>query len=92
MRSTCSSSRAVAGTHAARPEVRPGWRRADNGLDLNVDTAPLPHPHNPPLAEEYLTPDDVCVMLKLKKSWIYDLVQARAIPHVRLGRQLRFET
>jgi excisionase family DNA binding protein len=45
----------------------------------------------PPLADEYLTPDDVCFMFKVKKSWVYDQAQARAIPHIRLGRQLRFE-
>lgn len=37
-----------------------------------------------------MTPDEVCAYLKINKDWLYDQVQARRIPHVRLGRQLRF--
>jgi excisionase family DNA binding protein len=37
-----------------------------------------------------LTPDDVCALLKVKKSWLYDTVEAGAIEVIRLGKQLRF--
>jgi len=37
-----------------------------------------------------LTADDVCALLKVKKSWLYDTVESGAIPAIRLGRQLRF--
>lgn len=37
-----------------------------------------------------LTPDDVCTLLKVKKSWLYDTVEAGGIEAVRLGKQLRF--
>lgn len=37
-----------------------------------------------------LTPDEVCVLLRVKKSWLYDVVEAGAIEVVRLGKQLRF--
>jgi excisionase family DNA binding protein len=37
-----------------------------------------------------LTPDDVCVLLKVKKSWLYDTVENGALEAIRLGKQLRF--
>jgi excisionase family DNA binding protein len=37
-----------------------------------------------------LDADDVCILLKVRKSWLYDTVESGAIPVVRLGKQLRF--
>ena len=37
-----------------------------------------------------LTPDEVCALLRVKKSWLYDVVEAGTIEVVRLGKQLRF--
>jgi excisionase family DNA binding protein len=39
---------------------------------------------------DLLTPDDVCALLKVKKSWLYDAVEDGAIEAIRLGKQLRF--
>jgi excisionase family DNA binding protein len=39
---------------------------------------------------DLLTPDDVCTLLKVKKSWLYDAVESGALEAVRLGEQLRF--
>jgi excisionase family DNA binding protein len=39
---------------------------------------------------DLLTPDDVCALLKVKKSWLYDAVEDGSIETVRLGKQLRF--
>ena len=39
---------------------------------------------------DLLTPDHVCALLKVKKSWLYDAVENGAIEAVRLGKQLRF--
>ena len=39
---------------------------------------------------DLLTPDDVCALLKVKKSWLYDTVESGALQAVRLGKQLRF--
>jgi excisionase family DNA binding protein len=39
---------------------------------------------------DLLTPDDVCALLKVKKSWLYDAVESGALETVRLGKQLRF--
>lgn len=38
-----------------------------------------------------LTVDDVCSLLRVKKSWLYDTVESGAIEVVRLGKQLRFQ-
>jgi excisionase family DNA binding protein len=39
---------------------------------------------------DLLTPDDLCTLLKVKKSWIYDEVEAGRLDALRLGKQLRF--
>ncbi len=39
---------------------------------------------------DLLTPDDVCALLKVRKSWLYDTVENGSIETIRLGRQLRF--
>jgi excisionase family DNA binding protein len=39
---------------------------------------------------DLLTPDDVCALLKVKKSWLYDAVEAGTLEAIRLGKQLRF--
>lgn len=37
-----------------------------------------------------LTVDDLAALLQVKKSWIYDEVEAGRLRCLRLGRQLRF--
>lgn len=37
-----------------------------------------------------LDANDVCTLLKVKKSWLYDEVEKGHIKALRLGRQLRF--
>jgi excisionase family DNA binding protein len=39
---------------------------------------------------DLLMPDDVCMLLKVKKSWLYDEVEAGRLDAIRLGKQLRF--
>ncbi len=39
---------------------------------------------------QMLTPEDLCDLLKVRRSWVYDAVEAGTLPAVRLGRQLRF--
>jgi excisionase family DNA binding protein len=39
---------------------------------------------------DLLTPDDVCSLLKVKKSWLYDEVESGRLDALRLGKQLRF--
>lgn len=40
---------------------------------------------------DLLTADDVCALLKVKKSWLYDTVEAGRIEVIKLGKQLRFQ-
>jgi excisionase family DNA binding protein len=39
---------------------------------------------------ELLTPDQLCQLLQVKKSWLYDQVESGKFPCLRLGKQLRF--
>jgi excisionase family DNA binding protein len=47
-------------------------------------------PQSPYWDLDLLTPDDVCTLLKVKKSWLYDAVENGALEAIRLGKQLRF--
>lgn len=52
-----------------------------------------PQEHRPDTLRhlDLLTAEDVCALLKVKKSWLYDTVEAGAIEVIRLGKQLRFQ-
>ena len=57
------------------------------------ETMPMGDPIPPQGAHwdlDLLTPDDVCALLKVKKSWLYDAVECGALEAIRLGKQLRF--
>ncbi len=42
--------------------------------------------------EELITPDELAEYLRVPKSWVYDSVQTRDLPHLRLNnRRLRFK-
>jgi excisionase family DNA binding protein len=43
-----------------------------------------------PAVETLLTADEVCALLKVKKSWLYDTVEQGLLSSIRLGKQLRF--
>jgi excisionase family DNA binding protein len=53
-------------------------------------TGQPPPPRTPYWDLDLLTPDDVCALLKVKKSWLYDAVENGALEAIRLGKQLRF--
>jgi len=57
--------------------------------DNDTEGRPAP-PHGPYWDLDLLTPDDVCALLKVKKSWLYDTVETGALEAIRLGKQLRF--
>jgi excisionase family DNA binding protein len=50
-----------------------------------------------PTLDELLTVDDVAALLKVSKSWVYEHTRdrgesrSRRIPHVKLGKYVRFE-
>ena len=43
-----------------------------------------------PLDDRLLTADEVAELLRLPVSTIYDLARTRRLPHLRIGRALRF--
>jgi excisionase family DNA binding protein len=45
----------------------------------------------PTLIEQLLTVADVCQLLQLKRTFVYDAVHKGHMPHVWLGSRLRFE-
>ena len=65
---------------------------AINAVQAESEAAepPVPPPQNPYWDLDLLTPDDVCALLKVKKSWLYDAVENGALEAIRLGKQLRF--
>jgi excisionase family DNA binding protein len=64
---------------------------AANGGHGENDAAGYPVPLQRPNWDlDLLTPDDVCALLKVKKSWLYDAVENGALEAIRLGKQLRF--
>jgi excisionase family DNA binding protein len=48
--------------------------------------SPVPSPHSDPL----LTADEVAELLRVTRAWVYSETRARRIPHVRLGRYVRY--
>jgi excisionase family DNA binding protein len=47
-------------------------------------------PSNQPLAEPLLTAADAAKLLAVRPGWVYAAVRDGNLPHVRLGRQVRF--
>jgi excisionase family DNA binding protein len=62
----------------------------DAGRDRNHAARRPDPPQGPYWDLDLLTPDDVCALLKVKKSWLYDTVENGALEAIRLGKQLRF--
>ena len=48
-----------------------------------------PIPPGPYWDLDLLTPDDVCALLKVKKSWLYDTVEIGALDDVLRGSRPR---
>ncbi len=40
---------------------------------------------------EYLLPVEVAELLRKSKSWVYAAVERGELPHLRIGRDLRFK-
>ena len=65
----------------------PAFHPGQSGSDADERLVP---PQGPYWDLDLLTPDDVCALLKVKKSWLYDAVEDGALEAIRLGKQLRF--
>ncbi len=61
-------------------------RGAHRGLGAS---RPLPEGHQPG-TDALLTADEVAVLLRMTKAWVYAETRAQRIPHVPLGRCVRY--
>ncbi|WP_414642261.1 helix-turn-helix domain-containing protein [Baekduia sp.] len=63
------------------------WARGDRGGGRlrYVDTADRPHDSEP-----LLTADEVASFMRVTRSWVYAETRRDALPHVRLGRYVRY--
>lgn len=62
-------------------------RRHDPTLDVQIDNV---YDVAPLLADPLLTVTQLARLLNVTRGWIYDEVEAGALPCVRVGRNLRF--
>jgi excisionase family DNA binding protein len=46
--------------------------------------------HHPPRPSRLLTADEVASLLQVTRSWVYAETRAHRIPHVPLGRYIRY--
>jgi excisionase family DNA binding protein len=64
--------------------TRPGARRS-------LGAVPPPVPGGPrPGIDPLLTADEVAALLQVTKAWVYAETRAKRIPHVPLGRYVRY--
>jgi excisionase family DNA binding protein len=56
--------------------------------DANGTRAPAPE--SPDSPDDLLTLDEVAALLRVPRSWIYERIRRKLIPHVKLGKYLRF--
>jgi excisionase family DNA binding protein len=75
----------------ASPPIDTPPHRAGRQL-RNVADASDPSTAEPRVEITLMTPDEVCRTLQVTKDWLYDQVEARTFPHLRLGRHLRFRS
>jgi excisionase family DNA binding protein len=64
-------------------------RRRDPHGALRAVARPLPGEHRLG-ADPLLTADEVAALLQVTKAWVYAQTRARRIPHVPLGRYVRY--
>jgi excisionase family DNA binding protein len=43
-----------------------------------------------PLSEPLLDPKDAADLLTVRPSWVYEAVRSGKLPHIKVGRHLRF--
>jgi excisionase family DNA binding protein len=58
---------------------------------VRVVARKLPEPNRSEIAAGWMSSEQVCKYLHVKMDWLYDHVSRNEIPHVKLGRLLRFK-
>jgi excisionase family DNA binding protein len=59
---------------------------------LTVINHEMPEPARQPITQDgdLLTAEEVAVLLRVKPAWVYAETRRRRIPHIRLGRYVRY--
>lgn len=66
-------------------------RRLRTGSQRSLGIANQPTPGGPrPGVDSLLTADEVAALLQVTKAWVYAETRAKRIPHVPLGRYVRY--
>ena len=81
---TLSTTPALAPARPLIPVAR--YRGAHRGLGA---TRPLPDGQRPGV-DALLTADEVAALLRVTKAWVYAETRAQRIPHIPLGRYVRY--
>jgi excisionase family DNA binding protein len=58
---------------------------------IRVVARKLPEPDRSEISAQFMSSEQVCKYLHVKMDWLYDHVSRNEIPHVKLGRLLRFK-
>jgi excisionase family DNA binding protein len=73
----------------SRRQALPQLRRRNPHRELGAIGSPLPGEHRVG-SDPLLTADEVAALLRVTEAWVYAQTRARRIPHVPLGRYVRY--
>ena len=77
--------------HRGRARSLPALRSRPGALRLGLGVAVQPGAGAPRIATDpLLTADEVAALLQVTKAWVYAETRAKRIPHVPLGRYVRY--
>jgi excisionase family DNA binding protein len=77
--------------HGGRARLLPASRPRHAGLRRGLGAAVQPGAGAPRIATDpLLTADEVAALLRVTKAWVYVETRAKRIPHVPLGRYVRY--
>lgn len=86
-----SSLVTIPSRHAGRAPSLPALRAPRVGLRRGLGVAVQPGTGAPRIGTDpLLTADEVAALLQVTKAWVYAETRAKRIPHVPLGRYVRY--
>ena len=65
-------------------------RTARAGASRFLSSEELESPSQAPLQERLLEAAAAAELLSVKPSWVYDAARSGSVPHIRIGRHVRF--
>ncbi len=70
--------------------AEPSRRTARAGASRFLSSEELESPGQGPLEEPLLDAAAAAELLSVKPSWVYDAARSGSVPHIRIGRHVRF--